>query len=196
MKRIIALLSGAFLLSACAAMEPAPEDHFYRLAPNPVTPAGIHSKRLIEVDRFSADGITGSRSLTYTTDANPTELAEFHYHYWAEPPALLLQSSLVTHIRQYGLGEATTPEMRTDAEYRVSGRIKAFEIVRDGNDRGVVVLEMALIRLKDREVLINHEFRKEVDSDGSVADGARAINRAVDKAFVSFVEMARRKVER
>lgn len=191
MKRISLIVATALVLSACSMMEPVPQDHFYRLTTTAPAKAANTVSGGIEVERFSADGVTGSRNVTHTSDANRAELAEFHYHYWAEPPAILVQSALVSYLRESNTAaQVTTPDMRANAAYRVAGRIKAFELVRGGNDRAVVVLEMSLMRTKDRKILVLDDYRAEVPGTGDVAAGIKAANQAVGDIFARFLKDA------
>ena len=191
MKRISLIVAASLVLSACSMMDPVPQDHFYRLTTETPVKVASSASGGIEVERFSADGVTGSRNVTYTSDANRAELAEFHYHYWAEPPAILVQSALVSYLRESGaVGQVTTPDMRANAAYRVAGRIKSFELVRGGNDRAVVVLEMSLMRLKDRKIVVLDDYRAEVPAGTDVASGIKAANQAVGTIFASFLQDA------
>lgn len=192
MKRITLIIATSLLLSACAAMEPVPQDHFYRLSATTPTVVAAPVSGGIEVERFSADGITGSRNVNHTTDENRAELTEFSYHYWAEPPAILLQSALVSHLRAaQATDQVTTPDMRANAAYRIAGRVKAFELVMGGEKiRAVVVLEMSLMRLKDRKIVVLDDYRSEVPANGDVASGIQAANQAVDDIFNRFLKDA------
>ena len=191
MKRISLIVATSLLLGGCAVMDPAPEDHFYRLTTDAASTSVAAVSGGIEVERFSADGVTGSRNVTHSTDENRAELAEFHYHYWAEPPAILVQSALVSYLRESGAADqVTTPDMRANAAYRIGGRIKAFELVRGGNNRAVVVLEMSLMRTKDRKILVLDDYRAEIPANGDVATGIQAANTAVGEIFARFLQQA------
>ena len=97
MRRVNRLLPAALLILVSACPQPAiPEDHFYRLAPAPAD--GQQSRALagvIEVNRFIADGLTGRRPIVYTDSIDAGEVRAYHYHFWSEPPPILLQNRLV-----------------------------------------------------------------------------------------------------
>lgn len=176
------------LVSACAAPPPPPEDKFYRLdvlAPQAEAPA-LHG--VVEVERFVAAGALANRPLLYA-DPGSNAVSEYHYHFWLEPPPILLQSALVSYLRSDGLGSrVVTPEMRVDADYTVLGRVIRLETVHSNPPVGTVAFELALRREADRKLLVVGEYRAEVPSNATgIHTDVAAIERAVDEAFARFV---------
>ena len=91
MTRLARLFPAALLVLAAACTQPAvPEDHFYRLGSAPAQGGGTALAGVIEVNRFVADGLTGRRPVVYTDNADAREVRAYHYHFWSEPPPILL----------------------------------------------------------------------------------------------------------
>jgi ABC-type uncharacterized transport system auxiliary subunit len=186
----IALLL-ALGLASCKQPEVTP-DQFYRLDAATSVPQVAAGKLAgtVEVDRLAVDGLTGERAIVYVDAANDTTLQAYNYHFWVEPPPILLRDQLVSYLRAAKIAPViVTADMRVRADYVVGGRIKRLERVTGGRFGVVVEMELWLRRNSDDRLLVLNGYR--VDLDGgkdTVADAVTAINRAVATAFGRFVE--------
>ena len=88
-------LSLVVLLSACQSAPPVPQDKYYRLT---VTPGPTWTQPLLRdavfVAPLRAEGLYAERAMLYASVQRPRELLQYHYQFWSEPPALLLQEHL------------------------------------------------------------------------------------------------------
>lgn len=183
-------------LAACA-QPPLPQDHFYRLeAPRPTAPnAQPRLKGVIEVPRFTADGLVAGRPLVYTEAGKEHELLDYHYHFWVEPPGLMLQDRLVHFLRAAKLADnVVTPELRIEADYVINGRIRRLErVVGAKPPRAVLELELGLRRAKGDRILWLETYRGEPDcAEDSVTSAVQALNGALGTVFQRFLDDATR----
>ena len=175
------------LLGACAAPPPAPEDQFYRLDITADNPGATVLSGVVEVNRFVASGGLANRPLLFSQPGS-NAVSEYHYHYWMEPPPILLQSALVSYLRSDNVAaRVVTPEMRTVPDYSIMGRILRLEVVRGPKPVGAVTFELTLRRESDDKLLVLGEYRAEVPAgaNGMQTDVA-AIELAVKEAFAKF----------
>ncbi|MCP5372381.1 MAG: membrane integrity-associated transporter subunit PqiC [Hyphomicrobiales bacterium] len=170
------------LLAACAAQEAAPEDSFYRLeAPAPAArfaPPKLNG--ILEVERFIADGVTAGRPIAYSDAGHPHEVKEYHYHFWIQPPTVMLRDALVEFLRAANVAPAiVTPDNRVSSVYELTGKIVRMEKVTGGTPKGVLVLELALRQTDTDRLMFLRTYTAETAADSdSVADAVTALNRA------------------
>lgn len=178
-KRFAFLLIPAVLVG-CAAQPPVPEDKYYRLQAVPAS-APLVTPLLdgtLEVERFSADGLTAGRPIVYVEDRDPNQLQEYHYHFWTQAPTIMLRDELVTYLRAVNVAKnVVTPEMRLNAEYVLTGRIRRFEQIKTADEGAVIEIEFALRRPADNRLLFLKSYRNESKQQASgVAGAVRALN--------------------
>ena len=171
-------LAAALLLGACS-QPPVPKDSFYRLqtgAPQrqfaePALPG------VVEVSRFTADGVINERALAYMESGG--KLQQYSYHYWAESPTQLVQDALVQALRESGAAmRAVTPAMRLRPHYLMQGKLHRFEQVIEGDSaRVVAALEVSLTQARDGNLILLETYRVERpardDSVGAAIDARR-----------------------
>jgi uncharacterized lipoprotein YmbA len=180
------------LTTACSTPPPLPNDHYYRL------PAVAPAQRfdapridgLVVVERPRATAVHATRALAYTEDAGHLTLAHYHYHYWADPPAQLLQQGLIDYLRAANLAPAVAAEAgRLATECRISGVLRRFERQRSGDGWQVAVaLELrADAGGSDRPVLLRqYEFVAPAQDD-SIEATVRAFAAATGDVFSHFL---------
>lgn len=178
------------LLGACAQPE-VPTDRFYRL--DVAQPQTRFAKPpldgTLEVERFVADGLTAGRPITYSESGRPREVLEYHYHFWTEPPTIMLRDQLVAYLRAAKVADTVvTPEHRVEPDYELSGKIKRLEQVKGKPPGAVVELELALKRSADGRILILHTYRIEAEAkSGTVAAAVEALNSALGLIYARFL---------
>jgi len=182
------LVAAAAVLAACS-QPPIPEDHFYRLqvATPQARPKPLQGT--IEVERFIADGVVADRPIVYSDRGSAHEVQAYHYHFWVEPPTVMLQNQMVAFLRSGRVAtRVVTPELRIEPDYVVTGKIIRFEQVR-GNPPGIAVeLELALKRSGDDRVLVLETRRVEARAaNDSVPAAVAAMSQAVTQLFQNFV---------
>jgi len=132
-------------LTACTQSE-IPPDRYYRIVVDKpeATPVRPPLDGPLEVDRPAADGLLGARPIVYAEAARPNELQEYSYDFWTEPPALMLQSELVSYLRAARIADmVVTPGLRVNAAYRLSGRLRRLEHLVGDQPKVLVEIEFA-----------------------------------------------------
>jgi len=117
------VLATAGILSACGAARPV---NYYVLDVEPPQ-AGSASQLPITlvVGRMTTTHLYRDDRLVY--GSGPVELGTYEYHRWAEPPAEMIQDTLITYLRasgQYRSVSRLTSNLRAD--YIVRGRLLAL----------------------------------------------------------------------
>lgn len=180
------------ILGGCASTPPPPEDHYYRLLlPGPVSSDTQPLEGSVVVRRVRAEGTLGDRAISYSADA-ANVLNQYHYHFWYEPPTLLLQHFAVDYLRAAGLApQVLLPDLGVGATHEVVGRIRRFEHLR-GAGTVHVSLELGVIRMRDEQLLLLQTYSsvQPVAGEGMAAV-ADAFNTAVSEVYARFVEEAR-----
>ena len=193
MRRLI-LAAALFLLAACA-QPPVPDDHFYRLAVNDPAPGAQTLKGALEVQRFSADGVTAARPIAFSKPEAPGEFQAYHYHFWTEPPTVLLQNKLVEYLRAARLAASVvTPELRIAPQFVLTGRIKRFERILAAPPRVMAEIELGLKEERTDRLIHLATYRAEEQSSGkTVAHAALALGRATARIYGRFLADVRGK---
>jgi cholesterol transport system auxiliary component len=178
----------AVLVSACA--QPlVPEDHYYRLE---VTVAQALGKPplggTVEVERLAADGLTAGRPIVYSDAARPFEAKEYHYHFWTDPPGVMVQDQVVNYLRGAGLAErVVTPAVRIEPDFQLTGRVVRLEQIRGNAPKGVAEIEFRLRAMAGDRLLLLETYRAEVAArSDAVADAIVAINAALEQVLERF----------
>lgn len=140
------------------------------------------------MNRFVADGLTAGRPIVYSESGRPREVLEYHYHFWTEPPTIMLRDLLVAYLRAAKVADTVvTPEHRVEPDYELSGKIKRLEQINGTPPGAVVELELALKRSADGQILFLHTYRIEAEAKtGSVAAAVDALNSALGLIYARF----------
>ncbi len=178
-------------LTACGSAERVPEDQFYRLrAETPSSPAArTLFKGTLEVDRFVADGLTAGRPIVYSEAEKPHQVKEYHYHFWTQPPTVMLRDELVTYLRAAHVSDTVvTPEMRLPADYILTGKIKRLEQVVGDQPKAVLEIELGLRKASGGKLIFLDTYQIESPSSGSgVDDAVKSLNKSMSAIYANFV---------
>jgi ABC-type uncharacterized transport system auxiliary subunit len=186
------LLIGAGLsltLSSCAS-GPAPIDHYYQVnAGVPNAPVARKLEGNLQIDRLRTDALTGERQLLYKETADAPEIHQHPYHRWSDPPAILLQTELISFLSAAALADTVMPATaRVKPDYLLSGRIRHFERVLEPQVRAVVEIQLAVTSATGKEILVNHSYREEqAAANSTIAASADAFSKAVHIIFERFL---------
>jgi ABC-type uncharacterized transport system auxiliary subunit len=174
-------------LAACAS-DPVPRDTFYRLAPpaalSPL--AGGPIKGVLEVPPLRAAGAVNERAMLYRE--GPSQLAQYSYHAWIEPPTQMVQRSLIAALRQAEVFESiVSPEMRMDRDYELIGDLRQWEHVPADNVVAIQI-EVGLRRVRgNQQVLLKTYQASERVSGGGMGGVADAFTRGMDAIYKQIV---------
>ncbi|MEX0695483.1 MAG: ABC-type transport auxiliary lipoprotein family protein [Rhodospirillales bacterium] len=175
------------VLAGCAAQPPVPVDKYYRLqavfAAAPL-PAQKFPGNL-EIDRFTADGLTAGRPIVYIDSANTNQLLEYHYHFWTQPPTIMLRDELVSYLRAAGIsGNVVIPEMRLRTDYVMTGRILKLEQVLGAPNRARLELEISLRQPDSGKLLFLKTYVHETtQSSAGVSAAVTGLNEALNVIY-------------
>ncbi len=186
-----AVMGLAALVLVSCSQPPVPQDHFYRLQVSGPSSAAAKPRLagVLEVANLKADGLTAGRPITFTDAARSYEMSEYHYHFWTEPPAILLHGALVTFLRASGVArDVVTPELRLEPDYVLTGKVLRLEQVRGNPTKVAAKLEIALRdRVEDRLMVVKtYEVENEV-AGPAVADAIVGLNAAVSEIYGRLV---------
>ncbi len=190
--RIGLLVMGAVLsltLWSCAS-GPAPIDHYYQIdAGVPDAPVARKLEGNLQVDRFRTDALTGERQLLYKETADASEIRQHSYQRWSDPPAILLQTELISFLSVAAAADTViSATARVRPDYVVSGRIRDFERVLEPEVRAVVEIQLAVTSAAGERILVNHSYREErAAANSTIAASAVAFSEAVHIIFERFL---------
>jgi len=162
-RRFFAALLLLISLTACTQPE-IPQDRYYRIVVGipEATSARPPLDGPLEVDRPNADGLLGARPIVYAEVAHPNELQEYSYDFWTEPPALMLQSELVSYLRAARIADlVVTPGLRVNAAYRLSGRLRRLEHLVGDRSQVLVEIEFAIRDNRRGRITLLKTYRAE-----------------------------------
>jgi len=194
MKNVLLLalaLVSAGILSACGSVAPVPEDQFYRLRAK--APSTALSKPLLQgtlvVERFVADGLTAGRPLVFSEAGKPYQVKEFHYHFWTQPPTVMLRDELVNYLRARKVADVVvTPEMRVTPDYVLIGKINRLEKVNGSPPKAVLEIELGVRKVRGGKLVILDTYRVETQSSGSGVDAAvESLNISLTDVYAEFI---------
>ena len=183
-------LIAIFVLLGGCAQKSVPEDNFYRLTlKGPDQFAARLPQGVIQVERLVADGLTGGRSIVFT-DATRSNVAQsYHYHFWIEPPTILLQIALADILRKAGAPQVVTPELRVEPDFTITGRIRAFEQVRGTPGSVRAQVELALTeRASGKLVLFKSYTAEPRTSNDGVGQAVTQMSAAIDQIYGQFLK--------
>ncbi|MBI2584406.1 MAG: membrane integrity-associated transporter subunit PqiC [Rhodospirillales bacterium] len=191
-------VAAAGVVAACGSAPPVPEDQFYRLKAvraESAAPAKLLFPGTVEIDRFVADGVTAGRPIVYSEAGKPYQVREYHYHFWTQPPTVMLRDELVSYLRVAKIAKAVvTPEMRVNAEYVLTGKIIRLEKVIGTPPKAVLEIELGVRKATGGELIFLNTYRIEAASEGpGVDDAVHALNAALSTVYGRFVaDLAKR----
>jgi ABC-type uncharacterized transport system auxiliary subunit len=176
------------MITGCAAPI-VPQDRYYRIDVSSIPSGPVRLSGVVEIDRFSAVGLTAGRSIVYTNDDADLVLQEYNYDFWHEPPSVMLRDVLISYMRGGNVATTiTTPEMRADVDFILTGRVQRLETRRGTSPKAVVELELGVSNARNGSVLMVKSYRTDVPAtDGSVEAAVVAANQAIADIFSRFV---------
>ena len=185
-RRAVAVLAmGA--LAACSS-DPVPRDVFYRLGAPATAPAraGGPIAGTLEVAPLRSAGIVNERAILYREGA--TQLLQYSYHSWVEPPTAMLQRSLIEVLRTaQAFQNVVSPDMRLDRDYEIRGELKQWEQVRATNTVAID-MEFTLRRVRDNQLLLLKSYRSDMPAAGEGIEAVTAaFTRGTDAIFAQML---------
>jgi cholesterol transport system auxiliary component len=190
LKPVRALAVGALVALTACAQDPVPQDQFHRLnLPTTSNAAGPKFNGVVEVERLIADGLIDSRPILFTASAKSAEVQSYHYHFWTEPPSIMLQKAVTAKLRQANAAKSiVTPNLRIEPDFILSGKILRFEQIVGSANKVVISLELSLKNAKLEQLIHLDTYTVELPSqNASVGSAVAAFSLGVDKILSAFL---------
>lgn len=184
---VVAGLVGG-MLSACSS-PPVPTDTYYNLTAgrSAANASASQIDGTIEVPPFRAEGVVNERAIIYRETA--TTQKQYTYHFWAEPPAIMFQRSLIDALRGAGtFDQVVAPEVRADRDYELIGTLRRLEHVVGGGGRVVVEFDVGLRRVRGNDTLFLNTYRTETSAGPGVAGAVAAMSSALDNLLAQALK--------
>lgn len=142
---IRAALLALLVLAAGCASDPPPPDRYYRLESIPAESAGKWNRRIV-VQPFEAHGVYSERALLFRREAaGGTAIEQYNYHYWAEPPALMLGDLVADHLRgAFGERQVHRSASRVRPDVVVRPRLRNLVQVLDPEPRALLSIQFTV----------------------------------------------------
>jgi cholesterol transport system auxiliary component len=179
------------LLGLAACNQPAvPEDHYYRLALP--SAGGAKAQRLngiVEVGRFVAKGLTAQRPIVFIEPGDNHQVQAYHYHFWTDPPTVMLQNALVNQLRAAGVAKSVvTPDLRVEADFAISGKISRFEQIIGQSGQVIVEIEFAIKEAGSDKLVFFKSYRETLATNNrTVPEAVSKISTAVANIYQNFL---------
>lgn len=188
LRRTIIGVCGVFMIAGCSS-PPVPTDTFYNLTSGRAA-IGVSTTKLggiVEVPRFRADGVINERAIVYRASA--TEQRQYSYHYWAEPPAVMVQRSFIDALRSArSFDQVAGPEMRTGRDYELIGTLRRFEHdISRVQGKVAVEMEVALRQVRGGETLILKTYESQRSTGRDVSGAVEALSAAVNEVIADVM---------
>ena len=192
MGKLASVLLAIIGLTACAT-PPLPEDHYYRLETVASSTPQIRNgaDATVTVLRLNMTGVYNERPLLYSTAAAPTELRQYHYHYWADNPEHLIQEQLADFLRAELIFRRVNLPNNSSAvtdDYQISGSVRRFEQRLDGSGaHALVEIELTLARKTNSSTLLSKIYRADIATrDNTALASAQGLSQALTQCFAQF----------
>lgn len=189
LRRILVVAGAGAFLASCSS-PPVPTDTFYNLtAGRTVMSAGGSSiSGTVEVPPFRAEGVVNEHAIVYRQ--SDTTQKQYTYHYWAEPPSIMLQRSLIDAVRaSKAFDQAAPPEFRADRNYELIGTLRRLEhVVGSGSGKVVVEFDVGLRRVRGNDSLLLKTYRIERAAGRDVSGAVSAMSTGLDSLLSEMVK--------
>lgn len=123
------MLTLMLMLSGCSfPTSQVPADHFYRLPPVPAVTPVKQTFAQILVRPVQVEGLFHERAMLYVEQDAPLEIHRYRYHYWVEPPAVMVGRYITQWLQKSAVaGEVSGSPVYQRAELEISALITGFE---------------------------------------------------------------------
>lgn len=183
-----AVFTAILMLTACKSAPPIPSDKFYRLESVPAqTSASTAINESLYIAPLRADGPYAERAMLYAQQ--PRELQQYHYQFWSEPPAVLLQEHLRSSLQAMNFAPRVTDmPLAAGIGYLLNAKILRLEKINDnGQVRAVISLHFALQRKKNQELVLDKTYLAEEEvSDDTQHTYVLACEAGLKKIYTQF----------
>ncbi|MFZ1392455.1 MAG: ABC-type transport auxiliary lipoprotein family protein [Dokdonella sp.] len=189
--RILLVVALGMVLVACGHVPGVPDHTYFRMGKPqslPVSAAQVFVTPIV-INLFAADGLYADRALIYALDPEASELRQYHYQLWTDPPTRMLQRRLLVELREAAIAPLVVDGLpASQAAVRITGGILRFERVPavGGGYIASVVIKLRADR-PDGTPQIDDVYHADVSiPDNRLVSTAEALSSAVDQVFAEF----------
>ncbi len=181
-------------IAACSS-PPVPTDTFYNLSLDLAATTTVDASigGIAEVPPFWAEGVINERPIVFRESA--TQRKQYTYHYWSEPPSVMLQRGLIDTLRNADVfDQVTSPEVRANRDYEIVGTLRRLDhVVAGGPAKIAVEFELSLRRIRGNETVFANTYSAERNAGRSVESAVEALGEAVGDLYAQAIrDMASR----
>lgn len=181
----------ALSLVACGNVPGVPDHTYFHMGKPqalPVSESRVFNTPIV-VNLFAADGLYADRALIYALSPEASQLRQYHYQLWTDPPTRSLQRRLLIELRAAAIAPLVIDELAaSQAAVRISGDILRFERVPtvDGGFIASVALRLRVDRPNGTPQFDDIYHAEEPVSGKGLGSTVVAISMAVDRIFAEF----------
>ena len=185
-------------LTGCGTAKPVPEDRYFRVdVPAPaVTDRAPVLRGGLLVDRLQTDNLRSGRAIVFRQSGKPLQLQRYHYRFWSEPPAKMVQHQLTRYLQQAAVASSVfSPEYALSHRYRLTGRLIEFDrVLADNAVTSAVSLEFVLTERGRPAPLLSKTYHAQ--SESSDAQDMHAFARATQQALAEVFSALEQDIRR
>ena len=186
----IVIISSMIIVSCGISGSQVPSDHYYRLPAPQVAEKFNTNISQILIRPVKVEGLYHERSILYVEQDTPLEVKRYHYHYWVEPPAKLVQKHLQNYLQQSTLAKVvTTIPGHEPASIEIIPTVVGFErLVQKGKIQNLVAIHFHISFSGDDSQPWSKDYQVITDSESaSMHDSAKGIGQALDQIMARLV---------
>ena len=191
MLRLFILLFVSQLLTACSlGGGEIPADHYYRLPEIPAVEKQSNLFNSILIKHVQVDGLYHERTILYIEKNTPLEVKRYHYHYWVEPPAKLIQKYMASYLTHASIAEQITTDALFDrADVEITPQVLNFERIIDGGDIRILVTMQIDVRFSKNKKMLSKKYQSDIKlADNSMHATAKGFGQALEGILASVVQ--------
>ena len=173
-----------------------PRDHYYRLPavnivghlPTPLLPGSL------EISAVQTSGMLHERAILFVREQQPLEVNPYHYYYWVNTPASLLQQHLLDYLRLKNFAR-DQHRYRADSptDFRLDAELLQFErYIRKHSAEARITLELVLRDNRSKQVLLRRRYQQTIKAKGpDMTDSVSAFGLALSRIYKQFAQDVR-----
>lgn len=169
MYRCLFLLYLSATISACGFGSTVPQNHFYRLPPISTTAQDDRSVSTLLLKPVKVSGLLHDRAILFVEQFQPVEVQRYHYHFWAEPPAIMVHNALYQGLAASQIAQQVQLDQNdVRAVLVVSPRLLRFERYIEGAVASSVIELEVSYQLDPRQQSSQSDSLAAGPSDGQI----------------------------
>lgn len=181
---VLTVLAALVLAAACGGVRPS---KFYTLdIPSAPAASGAPVPADLLIGRVSAPQFLRDDRIVYRTGS--TELGNYEYHRWADPPSLLIEELLLRTLRDSGhYRSVQSQKSNTKGDFIVRGRLYEFGEITGTSLAARLKIEFELYDPRSGTVVFSKLYSRDEPVSGKEVPGVvEALNQNMQRALSDF----------